>query len=74
VCWTVSGKAKYPQGIGQMIYSATKDPLISLPTIEEHHICFPYISLMVEYLRFRKVDQKRTLFFDERLENEGFSF
>jgi len=43
VCWTVSGKAKYPQGIGQMIYSSTKDPLISLPTIEEHHICFPYI-------------------------------
>jgi len=43
VCWTVSGKAKYPQGIGQMIYSATKDPLILLPIIEEHHICFPYI-------------------------------
>jgi len=43
VCWTVSGKAKHPQGIGQMMYSATKDPLISLPTIEEHHICFPYI-------------------------------
>jgi hypothetical protein len=43
VCWTVSGKAKYPQGIGQMIYSATKDPLISLPIIQEHHICFPYI-------------------------------
>jgi hypothetical protein len=43
VCWTVSGKAKYPQGIGQIIYSAVEDPLISLPTIEEHHICFPFI-------------------------------
>jgi hypothetical protein len=39
----VLGKAKYPQGIGQMIYTATKDPLILLPIIEEHHICFSYI-------------------------------
>jgi hypothetical protein len=44
ICWTQVGQATYPAGIGGLMYALKSSPII-LPTVEQSHVCFPFLII-----------------------------
>jgi hypothetical protein len=42
ICWTQVGQATYPACIGGLMYALKSSPVV-LPTVEQSHVCFPFL-------------------------------
>ena len=44
ISWTQLGQATYPAGIGGLKYALKSSPVV-LPTVEQSHVCFPFLII-----------------------------